>query len=231
MVVESSVIQPFDNDKFDVAVDLVEDLKDGIERSIAVAADRFTMLSGYGETQMAVDRNHPLLCFGIVKFLIPFFLILFGASLSAQTLEIRLVDGRNGHPMVGASSYVNIWVGTERKEAIAIPTDEKGVARLQLTFNTGEINIPDSSKDRGSIVVDHPVVSYNESFRINAPYVLCRSGGSNYSWLRSENFSTKEIVQHGYVSPNTCGKATVPPQPGQVMLFVRPLTWREKLKQ
>jgi len=189
------------------------------------------MLIGYGKTKIAVYRNQPLLCFGIVKFLMSLFLILYGASLSAQTLEIALVDGRNGRPMVGASSYVNVWVGKERKEAIAIPTDRNGVARLQLTLNTGEINIPNSSKDRGSIVVDHPVVNYNESLRINTPYVLCGSGESNYSWLRSENFSTKEILQRGYVPPNTCGKATVSPRPGQVILFVRPLTWWEKLKQ
>jgi hypothetical protein len=180
---------------------------------------------------MAVYRNQPLPCFGIVKFLMSLFLILYGASLSAQTLKITWVDGRNGHPMVGASSYVNVWVGTERKEAIAIPTDGNGVARLQLTLNPGEINIPNSSKGRGSIVVDHPVVNYNEYLRINTPYVSCGSGGSNYSWLRSENFSTKEIFQHGYVSPNTCGKATVSPQPGQVILFVRPLIWWEKLKE
>ncbi len=129
-------------------------------------------------------------------FIMLLFLILRGASLCAQTLEISLVDGRNGRPMVGASSYVNAWVGTERKEAIAIPTDRNGVARLQLTLNAGELNIPNPSDDRGSIAVDHPVVNYNESFRINTPFVLCGSGGSNYSWLRSENFSTKEILQH-----------------------------------
>lgn len=189
------------------------------------------MLIEYGETQTVVYRNQPLLCFGIVKFIMSLFLFLYGASLSAQTLEIKLVDGRNGRAMVGASSYVNVWVGTEREEAIAIPTDGNGVARLQLTLNTSEINIPNSSKDRGSIVVEHPVVKYNESFRINAPYALCGSGGSNYSWLRLEQFSTKEILQHGYVSPNTCGKGTFPRQPGQVILFVRPLTWWEKLKQ
>lgn len=189
-----------------------------------------SVLIGYGETQVAAYRNQPLPCFGIAKFLMSLFLILYGVSLSAQTLEITLVDGKNGRPMVGASSYVNVWVGTERKEAIAIPTDGNGVARLQLTLNAGEVNIP-NSKNSGSIVVDHPVVKYNESFRINAPYVLCGAGGSNYSWLRSESFSTKEILHHGYVSPNTCGKVTVSPQPGQVILFVRPLTWLEKLKQ
>jgi hypothetical protein len=188
------------------------------------------MLIGYGETQMAGCRNQPLLYFGILKFLMSLFLISYGVSLSAQTLEITLMNGRNGRPIVGASSYVNVWVGTERKEAIAIPTDGKGIARLQLTLNIGEVNIP-NSQNSGSIVVDHPIVKYDESFRINTPYVSCGSEGSNYSWLRSENFSTKEILHHGYALPNTCGKVTASPQPGQVILFVRPLRWWEKLKQ
>ena len=132
--------------------------------------------------------------------------------------------------MVGASSYVNVWVGTERKEAIVIPTDGKGVARLQLTLNPGEINIPHSTNN-GSIVVNDPVVKYSESFHVNAPYVLCVSKGPSYSWLRSESFSTKEILSHGYASPNTCGKGPISPHPGQVILFVRPLTWWERLKQ
>jgi hypothetical protein len=188
------------------------------------------MLIGYGETQMAGCRNQPRLCFGILKFLTSLFVMLHGMSIAAQTLEIKLVDGRNGRPMVGASSYVNVWLGTERKEAIAIPTDGKGVARLQLTLDTGEVNIP-NSRNSGSIVVDHPIVKYDESFRVNAPYVLCGSEGSTYSWLRSANFSTIEILHHGYASPNTCGKVTVSPQPGQVILFVRPLTGWERLKQ
>lgn len=188
------------------------------------------MLIGYGETQMSGCRNHPFLCFSILKSLASFFLILQGVSISAQTLEINLVDGRNGRPMLGPSSYVNAWVGTERKEAIAIPTDGKGVARLQLTLDAGKVNIP-NSKNSGSIVIDHPIVKYDESFRINAPYVLCGSKGSHYSWLGSENFSTIEILHHGYASPNTCGKVTVSPQPGQVILFVRPLTWWERVRQ
>jgi hypothetical protein len=133
--------------------------------------------------------------------------------------------------LAGAASYVNVWAGTERKEAIAIPTDGNGVARLQLTLDTDKINIPNPSKNSGSIVVANPVVKYNESFRINVPYALCESGGSNYSWLMSEQLSTMQILQDGYVSPNTCGKATASPKPGQLILFVRPLTWWEKLKQ
>lgn len=188
------------------------------------------MLIGYGETRVAVFRKKPLYCFGLLKLFVLLFLALPGVSLFAQTLEIKLVDGRNGRPIVSASSYVNVWVGTQRKEAIAIPVDGKGVARIQLTLNPGEVNIP-NSKNSGSIVLEHPIVMYDDSFQINAPYALCASGGSNYSWLRLAKFSTKEVLSRGYVSPNTCGKNTDSPRPGQLILFVRPLTWREKLKQ
>lgn len=157
-------------------------------------------------------------------------LILSAFVLSAQTLEVRLVDGRNGRPMIGSSSFVNIWVGTERKAAITIPVDGDGIARIQLTLNADEVNIPNSPKT-GSVAVNHPIEKYDKSFRVNAPYALCGIGGTNYSWLRSESFSTKEILDHGYASPNTCGKVAVSPQPGEVVLFVRPLTWSEKLKQ
>jgi hypothetical protein len=188
------------------------------------------MLIGYGETRMAAFRKKPLHCLGLLKSFVLLFLTLPGASLFAQTLEIKLVDGRNGRPMVSASSYVNVWVGTQRKEAIVIPTDGKGVARIQLTLNPGEVNIP-NSKNSGSIVLEHPIVMYDDSFRINAPYALCTSGGPNYSWLGPEKFSTKEVLSRGYVSPNTCGKSTDSPRPGQVILFVRPLTRWDKLKQ
>lgn len=188
------------------------------------------MLIGYDKTRIAAFRKRLLHFRCISKSLLLPFLILPGMSLFAQTIEIKLVDGRNGRPMVGASSYVNVWVGGEHKEAIAIPTDKKGVARLQLTLNPSELNIP-NSKNNGSIVVRHPIVKYDDALRINAPYVLCGPEGASYSWLRSEDFSTREILTHGYVSPNTCGKDMLSPQPGQVVLFVRPLTWWEKLKE
>jgi len=191
--------------------------------------ENILMLIKNGEAQMERYGRQPLL--GLIKFLMSIFVILYGASLTAQELEIKLVNGRNGRPMAGKSSYVNVWVGTERKEAIAIPTDGNGLARLQLTLNTAKIKIAAPSSNRGTIVMASPVLKYSDSLQINVPYALCESGGSNYSWLRSERFSTKEILQHGYVSPNTCGKVRISPQPGQVILFVRPLTLLEKLKQ
>lgn len=178
---------------------------------------------------MLIGHRQVSLRFRFSNLLATVLLVMSAMSLAAQTLEIRLVDGRNGRPMVGTSAYVNVWVGSGRKEAIAIPTDDNGIARIQFTLNPSEVNIPIST-GHGTIVERHPVVKYDESFRINAPYVLCGAKG-NRSWLDLKNFSTKEVFDHGYTSANTCGKVAASPQPGQVVLFVRPLTFMEKMKQ
>lgn len=188
------------------------------------------MLAKYRETQAVVYRDKSLPSFGILTVIMSLVLFSSGASLFAQTLTIRLVDGRNGRPMVGKASHVNVWVGTKPKETIVIPTSENGVARLQLTLNTSEINIPNSSNGRGSIVVSNPIVKYDESLRINVPYAWCIPKGSNFSWLMFAHFSTKQLLQQGYVSPNTCGKATASPKPGEVVFFVRPLSFWEGLR-
>ena len=77
----------------------------------------------------------------------------------------------------------------------------------------------------------NPVVKYADSIRVNVGCVLCVPHGTNYSWLATQTFSTKEVLQSGVVSQNVCGKATASPQPGEIILFVRPLTVWEKLKQ
>jgi hypothetical protein len=179
---------------------------------------------------MLIGHRQVSFRFRLLNLLVTVLLTMPAMSLAAQTLEIKLVNGRNGRPMVGTSAYVNVWVGGERKEAIAIPTDENGVARLQLTLNPNEVNVPNST-GHGTIVANHPVVQYNASFRINVPYVLCGSGEGDRSPLGLKNFSTKDVLDHGYASGNTCGKVTATPQPGQVVLFVRPPTFMEKMKQ
>ncbi len=188
------------------------------------------MLAISRDLQNARCRKHMSLCLAALSLLTPLLPIWPAMPLLAQTLEIKLMDGRNGRPMVGPSSYVNVWVGTERKGAITIPSDGKGVARLQLTSKASEVNIP-SSQNVGSMVMEHPVVRYDELLRINAPYAWCAPAGSNYSWLALKDFSTKEVLDHGYASANTCGRPAFSPHPGQIILFVRPLTLWERLKE
>jgi hypothetical protein len=147
----------------------------------------------------------------------------------SEKIKIKLVNGQNGQPI--AASHVNVWVGTERKEAIVIPTDGNGVASLQLTLNTAEINIPSPSNDRGSVVVANPVVKYDDSLQINAPYVLCQPHVGDYSWLKTMDLATSRVLQAGIAMANTCGKSRAAAKPGEVVIFVRPLNWWERLKE
>lgn len=156
------------------------------------------------------------------------FTLSWSTALHAQTIRIKLVDGRSGRPLVGA--YVNVWVGKERKAALAIPTDNDGVARLRLTEKDREIDTNNSEKRCGNFGVINPVVKYDDSLRINAGYVWCQPHTPSYSWLLIADFPTKQVVQQGIVTPNICGIATASPEPGEVVIFVRPLTWWEKLK-
>lgn len=113
---------------------------------------------------------------------------------------------------------------------MAIPTDKDGVARLRLTRNNSEISIR-QWKGCGLLGVIDPVVKYSESFRVNAGYVLCRSPKPDYSWLSIQTFSTRDVLQSGMVTANVCGHAKASPEPGELVVFVRPLTFWEKMKQ
>ena len=61
-----------------------------------------------------------------------------------------------------SNSYVNVWVGTKRKEAMVIPTDKDGIARLRLTDNDDEVNPHMREKYIGDNVVIDPIVKYDE---------------------------------------------------------------------
>jgi hypothetical protein len=163
----------------------------------------------------------------VVSFLILFIVETSGSALYAQTIAIKLVDGRNGHPI---QTCINVWVGNERKEAIVIPTDEAGIAKLHLTDKDSEINTSTQSIGCGKFGVFDPVVKYADDLLINVGYVLCQPN-SSYSWLRIMNYSTKELIQTGIVSPNTCGKVIDERMPNKVTIFVRPLRWLERIKK
>lgn len=152
-----------------------------------------------------------------------------GSVLCAQTIKIKLVNGKTGQAIT--NTCVNTWVGTERKEAMAIPTDKDGVASLRLTDKDAEINAQDQWKACGNDGLVNPVVKFAASIQINAGYVLCQVRKSDYTWLAIQKFATEEVLESGVVTGNTCGKAKASPKPGAITIFVRPLNWWEKLKE
>jgi len=45
---------------------------------------------------------------------------------------------------------------------------------------------------------------------------------------KGEVYRFADVLAHGTVAANKCGKATAQPIPGQLVLFVRPAHWWEK---
>jgi hypothetical protein len=161
--------------------------------------------------------------------LVPLLLTGHASSLRSQTITIKLVNGRNGRPTTAA--HVNVWVGNVQKTAIAIPTGKDGIARLRLTGRDDEVDNPSRCKDCAEHVAIDPIVKYDDTLRVNVPFVLCQSGGSNYSWLAIQKISTKQLINEGVVMPNTCGTATASSNPGELIIFVRALNFWEKMKE
>jgi hypothetical protein len=163
---------------------------------------------------------------------VAFFLLLLSAApwskgAQAQTIRIKLLNGRNGRPVVHAC--VNVGLDhLDLGHMLAIPTNEDGVAQFRFTQLDSEVNTQDHWKGCGDFGVINPVVKYSDAIGINAGYVLCETRRADYSWLAVRKFSTVEVLQHGVVTANTCGKTTASPQSGEVIIFVRPLTWWEK---
>lgn len=186
--------------------------------------------AGFNRKSKFAGRIRPPAYSGLIFSALALLTISFVAPQSpAQSIEILLVNGKTGKPMVGPSSYVNVWIGKSRKGALAVRTNENGIARLTLTTVPAEENIP-LSIGLTTAVSDHPVILYGDSIRIQNPFVSCATERSHFSWLFLSNFHTDEILNEGYVSPNICGKAVINRQPGRLVLFVRPLTVWEALK-
>ena len=154
-------------------------------------------------------------------------------ALRAQTIQIKLVDGRTGRPVAG--TCVGAWTkGASIKMSVYILADKDGVARLRLSQKDSEVDISYTPKlgcgGQGAI---NPVLKYDDTLMVYStgyhPSCAFPESVPRARW-KELDFSTKEVLQHGVVSSNTCGEATASPQPGEVILFVRPRNFREKVQ-
>jgi hypothetical protein len=145
-----------------------------------------------------------------------------GASGNAQTLRVRLLNGSNGNPI--SNAYINVWVGAHLKEAIPISIGSNGDAVLRLTGDG-------TDKDVQAASANVPVFPYAPEIRIQVGLALCQVKQQKYSWLQITPYSTEDWMRGGIVTANTCGKAVAEPEPGMLVIFVRPLSFWEKLSQ
>ena len=63
--------------------------------------------------------------------------VAFQLHLVAQTIEVKLINGRNGRPM--ANKWVDLGIG-DIVDMLRIPTDKNGAASFRLTNDEAEVN-------------------------------------------------------------------------------------------
>ncbi|MGA8368317.1 MAG: hypothetical protein WB716_13460 [Candidatus Acidiferrales bacterium] len=153
------------------------------------------------------------------------------AGLRAQAIQFKVVNGKTGRPVA------DVCVGVDMKnltQPVYIKTDKDGVALLRLTHIDNEVDISYNVElwcgGTGAI---NPVLKYGDLLQTGTggdhPSCAYPQSMPNGRWKGTDPLSTKEVLQHGVVSANTCGKAIASPQPGEVILFVRSRTFREKV--
>lgn len=174
-----------------------------------------------------------LSCGGAAGLFVLLYLGVFGSALRAQTIRIKLLDGRSGRPMAG--KCIDVWVGDRSaptsRPSLETQTDKNGVAEVRLTGQRAEINNQSQRLACGLQGVIDPVVKYGDTITIGSDYVLCQARLPDGSWQALEGFPTKDALQSGVATANTCGEASASPRPGWIIIFVRPRHWWEKLKE
>jgi hypothetical protein len=126
---------------------------------------------------------------------------LVSSPVRAQTIQIRVIDGRNGHPISG--------------ERLQVSTDPN--------FNNW---MQSSTSSDGIATVD---VGGGKEIKIASNlFYDCRPFQKD---VPRPVYSVAEILNTGAATANACGKLKVEPKRGELLFFVRPLHWWEGIRR
>jgi len=146
--------------------------------------------------------------------------LLFGLSVSAlahsaeraPSISILLLDGNSGNPMIGVGLFINPDCG----QACVFPDN-----RFSWTTNSaGEIELPAMPNLRRLRVM-----------KPSSNFMYCQeSENHNVNIVNPDSFAVEDILRTGVKAPNNCNRGIrVQPRPGQLIFFLRDLTWWEQL--
>jgi hypothetical protein len=124
-------------------------------------------------------------------------------SPDSHVFRVRLIDGRNGQPI--ANGHVKLWYDEPTGSGYEFVTGQRGIGLMPAPV--GEpLRVLVSSVD------------YND----------CRRTAR---YEPPQGYNMAEIARSGMATENTCGSVTVRPEPGELILFVRPTRWYENLNR
>lgn len=166
-----------------------------------------------------------LVFFGVVGF--SSFAWCIGASTGARGQEIRVkfLDARTGRPVTYEAAQIWVGTGTGAGPLLAPAKNKEGTATFLYTGHSIRAIWPPNTKLRHNA---RELTMPLGPGRIAAAPTVAAGMCWDLGPLRlGPWYPISEILQHGAVSENHCGKATATAKPGELILFIKPLSfWR-----
>jgi hypothetical protein len=150
-----------------------------------------------------------------------------GMPVRAQEIRIRVLNGRNGKPIT--HECLNVSLGPWHGADLLAPTNKDGVVVLHMGGGTVSAEVPSGTRCVGGFPARATLPQGEDR-------ITPASGGNDCQRFHKHqvntppSYSMQEILQHGVVAENTCGKVRAEAKPGELIFFLRPPTWLEKLK-
>jgi len=145
--------------------------------------------------------------------------LLVGAFLcqpsQAQDIRIRVLDGRNGHAV--RDEMLNVWLHENAEEGKYVFQKHSLRQLLLPTDKSGEIRLHADSNER--------FVTFSTDYYLDCRVMKTKKVPSGFP----PAISVAEILKSGAATENGCGKFRVVPTGGELVFFVRPWHWWERL--
>jgi len=134
---------------------------------------------------------------------LPFVCTALCAPLAAQTITIRLLNGKTGLPLADKNVTLE-WSPDYSPPGSVIYLGKDGI---------GTVNVPIGSEF--FIMRGGPKIG-KEPYRI--PFINCNAP-------MSDMIQVSGVLKRGYVPGNTCSKMTAVPRPGEIVFWAKPKPW------
>jgi hypothetical protein len=164
--------------------------------------------------------------------------VLGRASLArSQDIHIQVVNARNGKPIT--DECLNISFGKWHGAELLAPTNRGGIVELHIKNRQVTADATSPHACNGQAILGPKFFTNDvESISVMGDiYVACQEYGNRVSGqpppLPTDVIPTyriSKIVEMGVAAANTCGKFKAEAKPGELILFVRRISFWEKLK-
>jgi hypothetical protein len=164
--------------------------------------------------------------------------VMWKCPLHGQEIHIRVLNAHNGKPIT--NECVNVWFGPPHGAGLIAPTNKHGVVVLHLARNEVTADsVFASSCDRIAVLGPKPLPKDGDTIAITSDdYVDCQEWAKvipgatpKENLSRAPSYPIKNILETGVVASNTCGKFKAEARPGDLIFFVRPASWWEKMRR